>query len=266
MFILPVVSATVNAPSTSIPPSKEARPTTSSASLIVVTPVISNVPLTVASPVMFVSVCNSIVPVPAASNSSGLFVLTVSILLPLICTSSTFNCPMLTNDAYNLFQGFVVLPRSYLSASSGIRLDSKSAATVIASVSASPIVMLPPILTLPVTSKFPARFVSPVTVKVCPTVTVPLTSVSALKLIFDVPEGVRFISPVIVEILLPANLRFPVSILNGSTVLVLTPLTKLIPVRVVTSNVPPWNVVFPVCWSTVKCAPILKSPRWSTVE
>ena len=134
-----------------------------------------------------------------------------------------------------------------MSASSGIRLDSKSAATVIASVSASPIVMLPPMLTFPVTSKFPESVVSPVTVNSPPTFVLPVTFVFAVTITSADPAGVIFNPQVTVEIVLPDKRSFPVCTLKGSTIVVFTPFIKLIPVNVVTSNVPPWNVVLPVC-------------------
>ena len=59
------------------------------------------------------------------------------------------------SDKNSSCQRLPVSPNLYVSFTSGIRLPSKSADTIIASVSASPSVKLPPMTTLPVNSALP---------------------------------------------------------------------------------------------------------------
>ena len=122
----------------------------------------------------------------------------------------------------------------------GTKLLSKSAATVILSVVASPIVMLPPNVRSPVMSTLPETF------KLSCIVVAPETVTGLFKLISLEPAASMFKSPVIVSTVLPAILILPVSIFAGVISVVCPPAVNVIPVSVVTSNVPPWNVVLPV--------------------
>ena len=108
--------------------------------------------LTSKFPVTLVSDCNSIVPVPAVSISKLALEAVVSILLLAILISSVFKGPpnispftvklsviltssTLTSLTYNAFQRFAGSPKSKFTSAFGTRSLSKSALTVIASVS-----------------------------------------------------------------------------------------------------------------------------------
>ena len=118
-------------------------------------------------------------------------------------------------------QRFVVLPTSYVMSASGIKLLLRSALIVILSVSWLPSVMLPSKSMLPLTFKFPVILVSPVV-------------------------GEIITSPETVEIVFPDNTRFPVDTCVGSIIVVFGPFVKLIPVKELTSKLPPLNVTAPV--------------------
>ena len=99
-------------------------------------------------------------------------------------------------------------------------------------------VILPPIVTSPVTSKFPVILVS------------------ALTLTVEDPLGSIIMFPVAVLIVFPASTRLPVLTVVGLTIVVLEPSVKLIPVKLVTSNAGAWNDTLPVSKSTVNKSPI----------
>ena len=98
-------------------------------------------------------------------------------------------------------QRFVVLPTSYVMSASGIKLLLRSALIVILSVSWLPSVMLPSKSMLPLTFKLPVILVSPVV-------------------------GIKFKSPVEVEIVFPDSTILPVATCPGSMIVVLAPLVN----------------------------------------
>ena len=90
---------------------------------------------------------------------------------------------------------FVLVPKLYVSVVSGTRLLAIPATIVILSVASSPIVILPPIVTSPLTSKFPVM------------------STLSSRLITPLAES-TLIAPAVLDIVFPESLRFPVSILS----------------------------------------------------
>ena len=87
---------------------------------------------------------------PLARNSKSAFVTVVLIKLSLI--SISFISASVTNK---LLQTFEAVPKLNVSVMSGTRLLVIPATIDIVSVASSPSVRFPPIVTLPVTSKFP---------------------------------------------------------------------------------------------------------------
>ena len=166
---------------------------------------------------------------------------------------------------YSVRQSLVVLPKSYVPSTSGIKWLLKSAATVIASVFASPIVILPPIVTLPVTSRSPVTLsVVPSNVKLALSTTAPAaptnTTLPLVKSLIITLDAVKSV---------PSNVRFALSS-NEPLVPAITtlPLVKSLTVALarvlspVTPSVPATNV-FPVAQSIVnlfKPSPNKKSP------
>ena len=94
-------------------------------------------------------------PVPFARSSKSALETVVSIKL-LVILMSPKSAPLEYNHAHLLFSE----PKSYAVSMFGIRSLSMPATICIVSLASSPIVILPPIVTLPVTSKLPATFTS----------------------------------------------------------------------------------------------------------
>ena len=105
--------------------------------------------------------------------------------------------------------------------------ESIPATNCIVSLASSPIVMLPPIVTLPVTSKFPVIFVL------------------SCKLISPLAAA-KFASCVSVSTVLPLNLQSPVSTLVPSTKVVSLPVLNVTPLVVLIIKSLTLNAALPV--------------------
>ena len=144
-------------------------------------------------------------PVPLARNSKSAFETVVSIKLFVILMS-----PMSAPFAYNHFHILLSAPKLYAVSMFGIRSLSIPATICIVSLASSPIVMLPPMVTLPVTSKLPATFTSLFKFNVC-------------------VSGLILILPAKLSIVFPLILKLPVSILSPLTKVELPPLVNVTP-------------------------------------
>ena len=106
--------------------------------------------------------------------------------------------------------------------------------------------MSPPIVTFPVTSKFPVMLV--------------------LSASIILPDTLDIVMSVVrVFIVLPWILKSPVSILVPSINVVSLPVWNVNPLVVITSKFAVLNCTCPVSWSTKNASPTLKSPLWSTL-
>ena len=114
------------------------------------------------------------------------------------------------------------------------------------SVSASPIVILPPSVKFPVTAKLPVMFVS-----------------AWISTVFVALSITKFC--VSVSIVFPLNLKSPVSIFVPSINVTLPPEPKVIPCGVLIFKFTASKTTSPVSWLTKKLSPTLKSPFWSTL-
>ena len=116
--------------------------------------------------------------------------------IPLIKIVSAIMLSVITSLANTVFHRLLVVPKSYVSVTSGTKSLLMSALNVILSVSVSPICMLPSADMLPVTC------------------TSPLTNMSLLTITFPVPTVLnsKSSSVAVIEILLPVISKSPVTI------------------------------------------------------